>query len=49
MCCPFVGSTTILLIPRPRKASPEFVHENVVLLTHASASFVHESPPFVVL
>ena len=47
MCCAFVGSTTISLIPRPRNASPEFVHEYVELLTHESASFVQLSPPFV--
>ena len=47
MCCAFDGSTTISLIARPRKASPELVHEYVALLTHASASLVQVSPPFV--
>ena len=45
----FDGSTTISLIARPRNASPEFVHEYVVLLTHESASLLQLSPPLVVL
>ena len=50
MCCAFEGSTTILLIPRPRKASPEVVHEYVPLLTHASglpreSDYPYWSPP----
>ncbi len=43
-----VGSMTIALMPRPRNASwPGVAHVYVALLTHASASFVHFSPPFV--
>ena len=47
MCFAFVGSITIELIARPRKASPELTHEYVLLLTHESASFVQLLPPFV--
>src|SRR5215471_6554982 len=49
-CCGLVGSTTIWLMPRPRKASvPGVTHAYVALFTHVSASFVQELPPFVVL